>query len=202
MGFNLNLFQPLVLLFLVVRTLNLSTAFAAVNVTINDNDSSITYSPPGAWSQSAPNTLDFSGAHMLTQNPNATASFNFTGKFSSVYFFFIPFLSKLGCSSIYPGIAVYFLSPLWPYTVNTAVSLDSGSITLIDLVDHSRPSTGQGPETVQSQVVWNATGLTNTQHNLRISVGAGQPFAIVDALMYVLSPLLKLRRLIIIFQLW
>ena len=77
---------------------------------------------------------------------------------------------------------------MWPYTVNTAVSLDSGPITLIDLVDHSPPSTSQGPETVQSQVVWNVTGLTNTQHNLRISVGAGQPFAIVDALMYVLPP--------------
>ena len=80
---------------------------------------------------------------------------------------------------------------MWPYLVNTAVSLDSGPITLIDLEDHtggsSPSSTGQGPETVQYQVVWHATGLANTKHNLRISVGAGQSFAIVDGLMYVLS---------------
>lgn len=89
---------------------------------------------------------------------------------------------------IYPGIAIYFLAPLWPYLANTAVSLDSGPITLIDLVDHtaSSPSTGQGPETVQYQVVWNATGLANIHHNLLISVGAGQPFAVVDGLMYAL----------------
>jgi hypothetical protein len=69
--------------------------------------------------------------------------------------------------------------------VTTAVSLDSGPSTLIDLVDHSRPNAGQGPETVQSQVVWSATGLTNTRHTLVISVGQGQPFGIVDGLMFV-----------------
>ena len=53
-------------------------------------------------------------------------------------------------------------------------------------MDHSSPSTGQGPETVQYQVVWHATGLNNTQHNLLISVGAGQPYAVVDGLVYVL----------------
>ena len=75
------------------------------------------------------------------------------------------------------------MSPLWPYLVNTAISLDHGPSTLVDLVDHSRPPTDGGPETVQSQVVWKATGLNNTQHNLLISVGAGQPYAIVDGLM-------------------
>ena len=78
------------------------------------------------------------------------------------------------------------MSPLWPYIVNTAISLDHGPSTLVDLVDHSRPMTDGGPETVQSQVVWQATGLNNTQHNLLIFVGAGQPYAIVDGLMYVL----------------
>ncbi|KAF8165989.1 hypothetical protein B0H34DRAFT_743864 [Crassisporium funariophilum] len=138
----------------------LHLVLAARNVTIDDQDPSIIYAPPGAWSKSADNALNSGGAHMLTQNPNATASFNFT------------------------GIAIYFLSPLWPYRVNTAVSLDSGPIALIDLVDHSRPDAGQGPETVQSHVMWSATGLSNAQHNLRISVGAGQPFGIVDALIF------------------
>jgi hypothetical protein len=87
MGFKLTHLQYFIL-FLVVYTLNISTTvFAAVNVTIDYQDSSIAYSPPGAWSQSAPSNLDLGGAHMLTQNPNATASFNFTGKFSSSFFF-------------------------------------------------------------------------------------------------------------------
>lgn len=110
--------------------------------------------------------MDYGGSHILTQNSNATASFNFT------------------------GVAIYFLSPLWPYLVNTAVSLDSGPILLIDLVDHSSSTSAvQGPETVESHVVWNATGLANGPHRLVISVGAGQPFAIVDGLIYtVLDP--------------
>ena len=83
------------------------------------------------------------------------------------------------------GVAIYFLSPRWPYAVTTAVSLDSGPVTLIDLVDHGRPNAGQGPETVQSQVVWSTTGLANTRHTLVISVGQGQQFGIVDGLMFV-----------------
>ena len=79
------------------------------------------------------------------------------------------------------------MSPRWPYLVNTAISLDHGRPTLVDLVDHSRPRTHGGPQTVQSHVVWKATGLKNTRHSLLISVGAGQPYAIVDGLMYVLS---------------
>ena len=88
------------------------------------------------------------------------------------------------------GVAIYFMSPLWPYLVNTAVSLDSGPTDLIDLTDHSRPENpgGNGSETVKSQVVWGVTGLTKSQHTLLISVGAGQPYAIVDALMWVHSP--------------
>lgn len=81
------------------------------------------------------------------------------------------------------GVAIYFMSPLWPYLVNTAVSVDSAQPILIDLVDHSKPNVGVGPETVQSKVVWGEAGLANKQHTLVISVGAGQPYAIVDALM-------------------
>ena len=68
--------------------------------------------------------------------------------------------------------------------MNTALSLDGGSATLVDLVDHSRPdSGGLGPETVRYDVVWSAVGLDNTLHTLVVSVGARQPFAIVDGLM-------------------
>ena len=75
------------------------------------------------------------------------------------------------------------MSPMWPYVVTTAISLDSGPIHLVNLEDHSHSVTNGGPETVQSKVVWNATGLANTQHTLRMSVGAA--YAVVDGLMYV-----------------
>lgn len=57
----------------------LPTVLADQNVTVDDQDPSIVYSPPGAWALSANSSLDFGGAHMLTQNPNGTAVFNFTG---------------------------------------------------------------------------------------------------------------------------
>ena len=50
------------------------------NVSVDDTDPSIRYQPAGAWNVSANSTLDYGGAHMLTQNPNATATFNFTGE--------------------------------------------------------------------------------------------------------------------------
>jgi hypothetical protein len=87
----------------------------------------------------------------------------------------------------YSGVAIYFLSARWPYAVNTAVTLDNGTAVLLDLVDHTRPDTpgGGGPATVKAQVVARAVGLRNGTHTLTVSVGPGQTFALVDALMYV-----------------
>ncbi|KAH6891583.1 hypothetical protein BKA70DRAFT_850997 [Coprinopsis sp. MPI-PUGE-AT-0042] len=131
------------------------------NLTVDDDDPRIRYEPPGAWHLSDNSTLDVGYAHMLTENPNATAIFNFT------------------------GVAIYFMSPLWSYAVSTMVTLDDTPPAVIDLVDHSRPDVGgTGPETVQSQVVWSATGLNDTQHTLVISVANQHRFAIVDGLLY------------------
>lgn len=151
----MDMFTHLVL-FLIISWLNLVSC--RHNVTIDDPNPSIVYK--GNWVLSANNSLNAGGAHILTQDPTATATFTFT------------------------GVAIYFMSPLWPYTVNTAVSLDAGPPILLDLVDHSRPNVGQGPETVQSQVIWGAAALPNIQHTLVISVGAGQPFAVVDTLIF------------------
>ncbi|KAF8962449.1 hypothetical protein BDZ97DRAFT_1112854 [Flammula alnicola] len=131
------------------------------NVTVDDQNSTIIYSPAGSWYHiQDPSTFDIDGGHMLTSDPAASATFNFT------------------------GVAIYFLSALWPYTVNTAVTLDQGPIILLDLVDHNHNDTGGGPPTVTSHVIARAVGLANIQHTLRISVGSGQTFALVDALMY------------------
>ncbi|EAU82559.2 hypothetical protein CC1G_12139 [Coprinopsis cinerea okayama7 len=153
----------LALLFLLVGLwpLYFVVAQVAVNVTIDDDSPRISYQPPDAWFMSENSTLDHGYAHMLTQTPNSTATFNFT------------------------GVAIYFLSPLWPYHVTTALSLDSGPTILVDLIDRSRPETGGGgPETVQSHVVWAAEDLNNTQHTLVMSIGDQEPFGIVDGLIY------------------
>ncbi|KAF9476791.1 hypothetical protein BDN70DRAFT_923057 [Pholiota conissans] len=147
------------LLILIFAFLN-HAVYAQNNITIDDTNAAISYAPAGAWVVSTNSTLDFGGAHMLTQNPNATAVFNFT------------------------GIAIYFLSPKWPYTVNTQLSLDGAAPVLVDLIDHTRPDVLEGPETVQSAVVWSATGLNDTVHTLVVSVGSGQPFGIVDGIIY------------------
>jgi len=75
------------------------------------------------------------------------------------------------------------MSPLWPYLVNTAITLDDGALVLLDLVDHSHADMGAGSATVKSRVVAKATVLEYTEHTTRISVGANQPYAIVDSLM-------------------
>lgn len=91
----------------------------------------------------------------------------------------------------FTGVAVYFMSPMWPYPVASSVSLDGGPRITIDLMDLSRERTSGGPETIRSVVVWAATGLANIQHTLVVSVGrsphAGPldpQYAIVDGFMY------------------
>jgi hypothetical protein len=93
----------------------------------------------------------------------------------------VEFMPLTRCKPL--GTAIYFLSPLWPYNVTTFVSLDSSPPFRIDLVDYSRPNVGQGGQTVSTGVRWKAEGLFNTLHTLKISVGKGERFAIVDGLM-------------------
>ncbi|TRM65163.1 hypothetical protein BD626DRAFT_214489 [Schizophyllum amplum] len=153
----MSVLPPFLLLFFALAT----TRFAAAadrNVTLDDNSADIQYS--GDWTTSAESELDYGGTHQLTEDASATAKLTFT------------------------GTAVYLMSPKWPYTVNTAVSVDGGGVTLVDLVDHNTPSQGGGSETLQSAVVWADTGLDNGEHTLTISVGGGQQFAIVDAIVY------------------
>ncbi|KXN84948.1 hypothetical protein AN958_11890 [Leucoagaricus sp. SymC.cos] len=128
------------------------------NVTVDDNNPSIQY--VGDWSRSTQTDLDYGGTHMLTTNASSRALFNFT------------------------GVAVYFMSPLWPYAVSTALTLDSQPTIVVDLTDHSTPNTAGGIETVRSNVVWSAQNLQNTTHSLRISVWRGQTFAVVDGITY------------------
>jgi hypothetical protein len=71
------------LLFVQCHFHSATTVRAEANVTVDDGDTRITYSPPGAWKKSAETQLNYGGSHMLAQNPNATAVFNFTGESGS-----------------------------------------------------------------------------------------------------------------------
>ncbi|KAF9494418.1 hypothetical protein BDN71DRAFT_1418242 [Pleurotus eryngii] len=135
------------------------------NVTVDDQPT-IEYSANANW-LSAVSPVNMGGSHMLSTDPAAKATFRFT------------------------GVAVYFMSPMWPYPVASSVSLDGGPRITIDLMDFSRGRTSGGPETIRSAAVWAATGLANIQHTLVVSVGpsphAGPldpQYAIVDGFMY------------------
>ena len=98
------------------------------------------------------------------------------------------------------GIAIYFFSPLWPFRVTTAVSLDGQPTELLDLEDHDAPFEQDGAETQPSQVVWWVDGLENTQHNLFISVGEGEDLAIVDQLVcvyHIFERVVRILRLVL-----
>ncbi|KAF9445837.1 hypothetical protein P691DRAFT_674845 [Macrolepiota fuliginosa MF-IS2] len=127
------------------------------NVTLDDNDPQIQYT--GGWNRTVATDLDYGGSHLLATNATSEATLQFT------------------------GVTVYFMSPLWPYVVSTALTLDSRPTVVVDLTDHNSPDAGGGLETVQSSVVWSAENLENTTHTLRISVGRGELFAIVDGIM-------------------
>jgi hypothetical protein len=53
------------------------------NVTLDDRESRIVYAPSGAWcrSNNTQNPLDYWGSHMVTEDPDAVATFKFTGGF-------------------------------------------------------------------------------------------------------------------------
>jgi len=50
---------------------------AAQNFTVDDGDPSITYT--GQWNDTLYDPLNAGGSHKVTGNPDATASFTFTG---------------------------------------------------------------------------------------------------------------------------
>ncbi|KAJ6526805.1 hypothetical protein B0H19DRAFT_1197055 [Mycena capillaripes] len=132
---------------------------ALVNVTVDDTDTSrIKYQ--GTWDPSSTHLsgLDYGGSHTFSSDSKANATFVFT------------------------GVAVYFLSPRWPYTVNIQISLDGGSSNLVSLVDpNTSPSATGGSESALSAVVWSEAGLANTSHTLFISYGN---YIVVDGITY------------------
>ncbi|THU82293.1 hypothetical protein K435DRAFT_691818, partial [Dendrothele bispora CBS 962.96] len=153
--------QALVLAFLFPpsKYVVVKAEFVPRNFTVDDSDPSIRWS--SGWNVSdGNNTLDYGGAHHFSNQNDAFAEFTFT------------------------GVAAYFLSPLWPYSVQARIMVDGQNPMSIDLRDYSQPfSQDGGPETVTSAVRWSSGDLSNDTHTLNISFNNdGGSYVAVDAL--------------------
>jgi len=73
---------------------------AQQNVTLDDLDTAIVYAPPGAWSSpdEKTNDLDYGGTHMYANDPEATATLNFMGRYMysiQLKYVFIDFIDSI-----------------------------------------------------------------------------------------------------------
>ncbi|KAJ4470552.1 hypothetical protein C8J55DRAFT_180224 [Lentinula edodes] len=151
-----------ILLVLAVPGITVGLPITSTNVTIDDQDPAIFYSA-GQWNLSnSYNSLDVKGFHHLSGQSSAFAVFNFT------------------------GVAIYFLSPLWPYAVGAQLVLDNQPPAFVDLQDYSRSvSLSGGSETVSSAVVWGVENLRLGNHSLRVEFAQERSeYVVLDALIY------------------
>lgn len=149
-------------------------------------DLTLTYRPKGhccnqdeqnQWSiLNTSNLLDYGGFHCWSDLPTAQAEFVFTGTLPCGWFW-------LGHFDVV-GIAIYFISPLWPYTVVANLSVDLSSGTVVSLQDTSTATTDGGLETVNLSAVWGQSGLANGQHTLTVLSAMGNKFVVLDVLMW------------------
>ncbi|KAJ7266411.1 hypothetical protein B0H12DRAFT_1179588 [Mycena haematopus] len=149
----------MLLFFLLPLPALLQVVDALLNVSVDDTDMSM-ISYKGNWEPSSTHLsgLDYGGSHTLSSDSAASATFTFT------------------------GIAVYYLSPRWPYYVSTRLSIDGGQAVLVNLTDTSTSSSPPGgSESAFSSVAWSATGLANTSHTVVATYGN---YIVVDGFIY------------------
>ncbi|KAJ3851138.1 hypothetical protein EV368DRAFT_65988 [Lentinula lateritia] len=157
-----SVFLAFMLLALTFPGVTIELPTTSTNVTIDDQDPAIFYSA-GQWNLSnSYNSLDVKGFHHLSGQSSAFAVFNFT------------------------GVAIYFLSPLWPYAVGAQLVLDNQPPAFVDLQDYSRSvSLSGGSETVSSAVVWGVENLELGNHSLRVEFAQeNSEYVVLDALIY------------------
>ncbi|CAG7846575.1 SubName: Full=Uncharacterized protein {ECO:0000313/EMBL:CCA67792.1} [Serendipita indica DSM 11827] len=138
-----------------------SCAIILTNITVDDNDASISYT--GRWDgvNAHPSSLNYGEYHTVTEDPQAKAVFTFT------------------------GIAVYYISSLWPYLVDSYVSLDGATPVYVNLtVPPGMPYDVAeiGSEVIMWKAIWGAQNLCNTVHTLTVT--RGTTHGIVDAFRY------------------
>ncbi|KAJ6480383.1 hypothetical protein C8R45DRAFT_1100961 [Mycena sanguinolenta] len=171
--------QLMLLFFLLPLPALLQVVDALLNVSVDDTDKNmITYK--GKWEASSTHLsgLDFGGSHTLSSDSAASATFVFTGAFPDTTIQ----LDPPNAFVHHAGVAVYYLSPRWPYDVSTRLSIDGGQAVLVNLTDPlTSPSAAGGSESAISSVAWSATGLTNTSHTV---VATSGNYIIVDGFIY------------------
>ncbi|KDR77606.1 hypothetical protein GALMADRAFT_138688 [Galerina marginata CBS 339.88] len=135
-----------------------SPSLALTNITVDDQDPRIQYFPTLSDWEKETDGADAGGTHMLASDPGTFAKITFT------------------C------VSIYFMSPLWPYRVTTALALDGQSPVILDLQDHSTPPPTGEVASKSSQVVHSFIGTESTAHTLIISVPPGDPVEVSDPL--------------------
>ncbi|KAG8808396.1 hypothetical protein FRC17_003979 [Serendipita sp. 399] len=148
---------------IVVALVARAGAIRYIDHEVDDFDFSITYS--GTWESASthPSPLNYGGSHTLGTGNNARAVFTFT------------------------GVSVYYLASLWPYKVDSYISLDGGPPQLVDMTAPAGTTAPSGV-TVGDEVVsygtrWSAKDLANTTHTVTITQGPST-FAVVDGFRY------------------
>ncbi|KIJ98498.1 hypothetical protein K443DRAFT_680696 [Laccaria amethystina LaAM-08-1] len=140
--------------------LGFHVALALHNVPIDDSDASVVYS--GNWNIVLP-------GHGKAVNHTYKTAKDDSQAYATVKF---------------TGVAVYYMSQKWPFHVTTDITLDDGPAVLLDLQEYGK--TGRIPEEDSGQAIFiaSATGLENREHTVRISVGTGEQYAVMDTLIY------------------
>ncbi|KAL0945976.1 hypothetical protein HGRIS_012254 [Hohenbuehelia grisea] len=130
------------------------------NFTADDQSFKISYT--GSWAPVSEhaNPLNFGGSHTFTRDKEANATFTFE------------------------GVGVYYMAPLWPYAVSSRLSLDGGPQIYVSMATPTGPVSSEGVETVQSAVLWGASGLVNARHTLVVSVSPDTGYAVVDGFIF------------------
>lgn len=147
-------------LFTLLALLGFHVALAFHNVSIDDSDASVVYS--GNWNLVLP------GYGMAANGTYRTAKDD----------------SQAYATVKFTGVAVYYLSQKWPFHVTTDITLDDGPAVLLDLQEYRKMSTIPEEDYGQAIVIASATGLENREHTVRISVGTGEQYAVMDMLIY------------------
>ncbi|KAJ3526766.1 hypothetical protein NMY22_g10038 [Coprinellus aureogranulatus] len=132
------------------------------NVTVDDWDPSVTWA--GSWSQTLPGFgRPYNGTYKTAKgDPNAYAEFKFK------------------------GVAVYFVSARWPYTVSTQLTLDPQSPDakplLLKLEDYNTTTIHR--DFGLAKVLASATNLEYKEHTVRVDVGPNETYSVFDAFIY------------------
>ncbi|KIM89415.1 hypothetical protein PILCRDRAFT_813343 [Piloderma croceum F 1598] len=130
------------------------------NFTVDDSSLKIVYF--GTWERGAEVISPLAyGSRPFSTDPTAAATLSFTGS------------------------AIYYMSPLWPYSANVLITLDNAEPVWVNLTHPSELNTSiYGPEPAKSEVVWGASGLSDSAHKVIMSMPENGSFIALDTFIY------------------